>query len=458
MKEPPEFIFLPHFKAEPAQKGYSSSQVCPFAQGEPFYLQTAFKEAIGKLKKKGMNILTPLLDLTKGLDAAEKPLIETAVQMGIAKKEAKAAFKKALIQQIQCVAEMKEIGKNALKSLETDPHKIGVVIFSRSYSGFVDEAHMGIPNKLASRGVLVMPLDFLQLNDEKRKPHMYWGAGQRMLGAGSIVKGHPQLFGTIITNFSCGPDSFIIGYFRDIMGRKPSLTLELDSHTADAGIDTRIEAFLDVVAAYRHLTTGKEIHRENTSFISARTVMDNGTAMVITSSGKALPMTDPHVTLLLPSMGKLASESVAAIFRGAGYNAKPHLPPDETILKMGRGNTSCKECLPLILTTGTLLSYIHDVRKKDEVLVYFMPTGSGPCRFGQYYVFMQDLVKRLEIPDVALLALSSENAYAGMGDGLNRKGWWAIIVSDVMEDIRSMILANAKAPRAATQLFDDEWN
>ena len=42
----------------------------------------------------------------------------------------------------------------------------------------------------------------------------------------------PQLFGTYITNFSCGPDSFIIGYFRDIMGRKPSLTLELVSSEA----------------------------------------------------------------------------------------------------------------------------------------------------------------------------------------------------------------------------------
>ena len=30
------------------------------------------------------------------------------------------------------------------------------------------------------------------------------------------------------------------------MGQKPSLTLELDSHTADAGLDTRIDAFLDI--------------------------------------------------------------------------------------------------------------------------------------------------------------------------------------------------------------------
>ena len=72
-----------------------------------------------------------------------------------------------------------------------------------------------------------------------------------------------------------------------------------------------------------------------------------------------------------------------------------------------------------------------------------MPTGSGPCRFGQYYIFMEDLIKRLEIPDVAVFALTSENSYVGMEDGFERKGWWAVIVADAMEDIRAMLLANA---------------
>jgi predicted nucleotide-binding protein (sugar kinase/HSP70/actin superfamily) len=128
------------------------------------------------------------------------------------------------------------------------------------------------------------------------------------------------------------------------------------------------------------------------------------------------------------------------------------------VLKLGRANTSCKECLPLILTTGTLLNYIHNGRKDGEVLVYFMPTGSGPCRFGQYHIFMEDLVKRHEIQDVAVLSLTSENSYAGLGNEFVRRVWWGVIVSDAMEDIRSMILANAVDPEAGIQIFDREWN
>ena len=457
MKNPPEYIFLPHFKALPISDGNSSSQVCPFVQGETFYLQAAFHQKLDELKTKGTKILTPLLDLTKGLKEAKTPLIETAVQMGVRRKAAISAFKAAVKQQTACMAEMHHIGKNILQQLESDPNQIAVVIFARPYNGFVEEAHMGIPHKLASRGILVIPFDFLLFNYEKSKRHMYWGMGQRILQVARMVKKHPQLFGTFVTNFSCGPDSFIIGYFRDIMGRKPSLTLELDSHTADAGLETRIEAFIDITSAYRELTAKQNVVLKKRTFTPARTKMGNGIPKVITSSGETLPMIHPRVKLLIPSMGKLPTESLAAVFRSIGFNAIAHPPSNETILKLGKANTSCKECLPLILTTGTLLNYIYNEKKDDEIIVYFMLTGSGPCRFGQYRIFMEDLVKREEIPDVALFSLTSENSYAGLGNDFHLKAWCSVIVSDTMEDIRSMLLTNAVDVESAIHIFNEEW-
>ncbi len=457
---PPDYIFLPHFKAIPAENDTESSeqsQVCPLVQGETFYLRTTFRNEIEQLAQRGTHLLTPLIDLSIDLDNAQKPLIETAIKMGIRRKEAIRAFKRAVNRQKECLAEMKAIGRHTLDQLEAEPDKFAVVIFSRLYNGYVEEAHKGIPHKFASRGILTIPLDFLELEEERSKRHMYWGMGKLIMKAGRMVERHPQLFGTYITNFSCGPDSFVVGYFRDLMGRKPSLTLELDNHTADAGLETRVEAFLDIVHAYRQLVTQKQISIRRKNFKPARTVISNGTAVVISSNGETLRMTDPRVTMLLPSMGKYGSEAFAAVLRGYGFNAVAHRPSDEAVLKLGRANTTCKECLPLILTTGTLLSYIGNGKRDDEVLVYFFATGSGPCRFGQYYIFMEDLVKRLEIPDVALFALSSENSYVGMGEDFDRRGWWAVIVSDVIEDIRSMLLTNAKDTEGAMQVFEAEW-
>ena len=457
---PPDYIFLPHFKAVPDDKNAepnSQSQVCPLVQGETFYLQSAFRKKLGQLAQDGTKLLTPLIDLSQGIEDARRPLIQAAIEMGLKRKAAEKAFKKALQKQIDCMTEMQTIGQKALAELEAEPDKYAVVVFSRPYNGYADEAHMGIPHKFASRGILVIPLDFLKFDEERSKRHMYWGMGKLIMKAGRLVKRHPQLFGTYITNFSCGPDSFVVGYFREIMGRKPSLTLELDSHTADAGLETRVEAFLDIVHAYRQLVAQKKIIHKEKTFLPAQIANQNGTVKVITSSGEAIPMSDPRVTVLLPSMGKLTSEGFAAVLKGSGFHAKAHRPSDEAILKLGRANTSCKECLPLILTTGTLLSYVNNGKRDGEVLVYFFATGSGPCRFGQYSIFMEDLIKRLQIPDVALFTLSDEDSYGGMNKDFETRAWWAVVVADVMEDIRSMILANALDPQKAIGIFEGDW-
>jgi predicted CoA-substrate-specific enzyme activase len=454
---PLDYIFLPHFKSIPLGNGNRSSQVCPLVQGETFYLQSTFRDRLKILEQKGTRILAPLLDLNQGLEKARKPLTKAAERMGVGREEADRAFDIAVDQQNRCQTEMKAIGNQALAALEADPGKIGVVIFSRPYNGLVDEAHMGIPAKFASRGVVVVPFDALPFEKETAKRHMYWGMGEMILKAARLVKRHPQLFGTFITNFSCGPDSFIIGYFRSIMGQKPSLTLELDSHTADAGIDTRIDAFLDIVSAFRQLDTREKPWIKGNGFALASTTLQKGVPTVVTSSGEKIPFTDPRVTLLVPSMGKLGSEAIAAVFRGTGVNAKAHPPADKSVLKTGRGNTSCKECLPLILTTGTLLNYIQRQRESNEVVVYLLATGTGPCRFGQYYIFIEDLIRRLKIPDVAIFTLTSENAYLGLDKSIERKTWWGLVVSDIMEDIRAMLLANAADTDKALEKFKSEW-
>ncbi|MBF0224249.1 MAG: activase [Desulfobacterales bacterium] len=458
MQNPPEYIFLPHFRAVPASKGHNMSQVCPLVQGETFYLNAAFRDTIQNLKSKGVKFLNPLIDFTKGLKHGRKTLIKMAVaELGVSKREAEIAFNQAINHQQGCFGAIKEIGKNLLKNIESSKDEIAIIVFGRPYNAFAEESHMGIPKKIASRGIKIIPFDFLPFEDEKNAKHMYWGMGQIILKTAQFVKKHPQLFGLFITNFSCGPDSFIIGYFRDIMGEKPSLTLELDSHTADAGVETRIEAFIDIIQAYRQIVSNKNTVIKRDKLKIAKTIISKNEINILLPSGKKLPITHPNVTLLLPSIGKYASESLASAFKNFGINAIAHPPADEEVLKLGRGNTSCKECLPLILTTGSLLNYIYNEKKKDENLVYFMPTAEGPCRFGQYYVFMENLMRKLEIHDVALFSLTSENSYAGLGNKFYLRSWWAVLISDAIEDIRSMLLTNSKNVEYAMDVFEREW-
>ena len=116
------------------------------------------------------------------------------------------------------------MGRSFLEELEQNPAKTAIVLFGRPYNALTKKANMGIPQKFATRGCRIVPYDFLPFGEEEPDETMFWAMGQMILKAARLVQGHPQLFATYITNFSCGPDSFIVGFLGD-HGTKPSLTL-----------------------------------------------------------------------------------------------------------------------------------------------------------------------------------------------------------------------------------------
>ena len=124
----------------------------------------------------------------------------------------------------------------------------GIVIVGRPYNVHDAGVNLSVAYKLRDNyGVNCIPLDFLEtatVDVRDVNSAMYWGLGQRVLAAAKIVAQHPNLHIIHITNFKCGPDSFIKHYIRTASG-KPFLTLQFDGHSNDAGMMTRCEAYLD---------------------------------------------------------------------------------------------------------------------------------------------------------------------------------------------------------------------
>ena len=154
-------------------------------------------------------------------------------------------------------------------------------------------------------GVEIIPMEMLDLakaplGDEALHNKIYWSYGQKILRAAEMIKRDNRLFAIYLSNFSCGPDSFLMTFFRDIMSRKPSLQLELDEHSADAGVITRLEAYFESLkhykpeAAEQKKAAGKE---DGTQFVTA---------------GR---------TLYIPYMGD-AAHGIAACFRSYGQPAE----------------------------------------------------------------------------------------------------------------------------------------
>ncbi len=441
----PDYLFIPHVKTLPAGGEDSPGSVCPLSQGESYYLSASW----GELDEQ--KLLEGIFDFTGGYSDGQDKFFQLARQLNCTKKEFRLAFEAAVKKQNDFEDYLTERGKEILEQLKGTDRR-AFVLFGRPYNAFSSDANMGIPRKIASRGELIIPLDMLPLESVETEKQMYWAMGQKILKGATFVRRHPQLFGIYITNFSCGPDSFLISYFRQKMGKKPSLTLELDSHTADAGLDTRLEAFLDIVDSYQQLSTDGAVNPAS-DINPARIINRSGSPKVIDSSGRELSFSDDRVSVIVPSMGDNASKGIAAAMRYAGINARACPPPSKKELELGRANSLCKECLPLQLTVGTLFNYLED-RGEDEVVVYFMPDASGPCRFGQYNVFMKKMITEKNIEDVAFFSPTAENSYAGMGLKFTRQAWNSIVIGDLMDDIYSSLLVLAADKNKAMKTFE----
>ncbi len=453
LQERPDYLFLPKvvelFVENAPTRRREHQCTCLLLQSEPYYLKSAFKDMIAQTK-----LISPVLDFSQGYDSQAVVFITIALECGFSGQQGLTAYESAVAAYRETCFSMKKRGKEVLQELESDPEKIAVVLFGRPYNAFAEEGNLGIPGKFSTRGVTIVPYDFLPFEEEICPMDMNWAIGQNLMKAAKMVAANHRLFAVYITNFSCGPDSFLTGYFRDIMKTKPSLTLELDSHTADAGVDTRIDAFLDIVDSYRTISRPQT---KTDAFSPAKITFDENSPFFVSGDGTTVDLRDPRVHLLFPSMGDLSSELIAATFTGAGIRASSTPVYTSEVLKLGKGHSSCKECLPLILTTGGLLNYIQN-NSNDEYLVYFMPTSGGNCRLTQYNIFISGLVKKLRIPDVALLSMTNENGYAGLAvkDALNVIK--AIIVADCMEDIKNAVLVLAKKKEHAMEIFSSEWN
>ncbi|HET6486730.1 MAG TPA: acyl-CoA dehydratase activase-related protein, partial [Spirochaetia bacterium] len=442
----PDYLFLPQIQEQFVENSGTTEPEshcsCVIGQAEPYYLRSVFRDIRSR-------IVSPVLNFSTGWSALVPQMASVATQVGATMAEGLAAAELAVEHQLEFGRARKEIGDRLLGELDRPDAPIAVVLFGRAYNAFPGEANLGIPQKFASRGVSVVPFDCLPTKAEESIDGMSWASGHEIIKAARFVKGHPRLFGCYITNFSCGPDSFLVGYFRDIMKTKPSLTLELDSHSADAGINTRVEAFLDIIE--RSVRIGvRDSHRE--PFVPARVEPGKRGFQFVCSDGKRVPLSVAEI--LIPSMGDITSRLGASALRGMGFSAR-HAPiPDFPVLMTGRKNTSCKECLPMILTTGTLLTELKD-RPGSSPLVYFMPAQGGNCRFSQYTVFLQKLIAEKRLANVALWSLNSNNGYGGLSVPALLSILRSIIVSDCLDDIKNAVLALARDREKGMTVFEE---
>jgi len=444
-----DYVFLPHFRDMPSMEDVHAC-VCPLTQGLPFYARHAFALTDDRM-------LRPLVSFSRGFEASCGAFEDVAEKLGFSRAEGRCAYDIGIEQYQRFLSSYRELGDKALREVQENPDRIYIALCGRPYNAFTRDANMGIPRKFTSQGITVIPFDMIYDPDAEIPPNNYWHYGQQDMKAVKRVREIDNLYLTWISNFSCAPDSFMLHYVRWMMGHKPYLVLEIDSHTADAGLDTRVEAFLDIVDSYRrHMKPTVEKPFRRRYHVALK---DEFCDIVDRKTGKKFDIRDKCVHAILPPMGDLSTEAMNVASLRQGIRSTNLPLPDVYSTQLARNIASGKECIPALLVLGSILQFFHDKNPSsgDDIYLVFVPSTLGPCRTGQYHVFFDRLFEEMGWENVVLLVGHSENSYHELGPTFTRDFWRAVVLGDYFADIRNSFRLLARDPEDALSVFQSVW-
>ncbi|MCC8179342.1 MAG: acyl-CoA dehydratase activase-related protein [Planctomycetes bacterium] len=238
-----DWLLVPYMMREPTARGFTDAHFCCYVQAHPGVLKAA-----AGLKNRH-KILDPIFQTNRPDDEVVKAFVEGLEPLGVGEDAVEAALRAGRAAQENFILKSRQCGQEALDWLEKND-TLGLVCIGRPYNTIDPGLTLDLPRKMAALGYPVLYLDMLPYDLASIQPefsNMYWHYGQKILATASYVANHPKLFGVYFTNFMCGPDSYIMTYFKEIMNRvgKPYLCLQFDGHGADAGYLTRVEAALE---------------------------------------------------------------------------------------------------------------------------------------------------------------------------------------------------------------------
>lgn len=143
--------------------------------------------------------------------------------------------------------------RQKIKGIKDEGYPFTIFLGGHPYNIYDKFANMNLINKLHSYGIGVITEE--QVHDHKKdieidalmkKP--YWLFYRNNYGAGRYLVKNQVIDGIVyISSFSCGIDSISIEMLKNDISDFPFLILKIDEHSGEAGMNTRIEAFADML-------------------------------------------------------------------------------------------------------------------------------------------------------------------------------------------------------------------
>jgi len=377
-------IFVPHLRMFTPPGESTARYACPYTQAAPYVLRA--------------NVDASIVTLEYPVRGEEAWWIGAAAStLGIPVDEIRAAHAVAAASQQSFAAGCRAEGQRLLERLAEQKMR-GCVLLGRPYNTVDRYVNLNLARRLSSLGIEPIPFDFMPLGDDPLPPiwgRVRWGYGRKLLQAARALKHHPNLGAVIMTNFGCGPDSFVDQYLETELVDTPHIVLEMDDHQAEAGLVTRLEAFSRTFAC-RPADRPVELL--------------DGPAPGEPDRGLR------EYTYYIPSFMDHAYAFTGAL-KSAGCRAVLLPPTDDESWELGMRHAYGRECHPFISFAGDLLKAAGrpDFVAKDAC--YFGPSYFGPCLLPQYLVALHLILRNAGLSEVSVINISDPPTMKELGNG-----------------------------------------
>ena len=212
------FVLSPVMISEQKNENTPNSLFCPYVASTTSVVESALKLNGIKTQK----LLKPIIDLSLPPHLQIKALQkEFGVKLQLPRTKIKKAWEAALKVQTAFEKENMAEGTDVISKIKQKGNK-GIVLVGRPYNIYDKLINNALPHKIADLGFDVIPIDCMPFDrDNFSGEHykMYWNYGQRIINALNQIKENPNLFCVYLSNFGCGPDSFIPKLCRKDYGR-----------------------------------------------------------------------------------------------------------------------------------------------------------------------------------------------------------------------------------------------
>ncbi len=253
-----DYIFCPRLVSVRKHGDFGTETFCPKFLGLPDMVRLA------------MDNIPPIIDVRVDLKQGKDELLNVCSQVGdlLGKSETQIKkayqralliqkrFKKLLSQNMTPEEAIDILFANGEKKPSLTRPDLQIAVVGYPYAIYDDYINGRILSLLEKENVRVYTQDMLSdkiMNRQARNlpKSMFWYFSNRAVYGALHFMQQKNIDGIIhITAFACGPDS-IVDRLLEIEARRhgqmPYLSIAVDEHTGDAGVRTRVEAFLDML-------------------------------------------------------------------------------------------------------------------------------------------------------------------------------------------------------------------